>query len=131
VHELVASGKVRAILMEPIPATFQKLAATGVKEVDIETLSVPSLTLETLIAQNGIGRIGFLQVDTKGYDAEVVRMALRLAAPPPFINFDNVHLPGGPGLNQLFEQLKAAGYSWVDDKWNTLAIHQSAAQAFR
>ena len=183
VHELVASGKVRAILMEPIPATFQKLAATydgtanvtlvqaavgdrdgslnlfkvkegatsieacwafqlasfdkqhlvkhGVKEVDIETLAVPSLTLETLIAQNGIGRIGFLQVDTEGYDAEVVRMALRLAAPPPFINFENVHLAGGPGLDQLFEQLTAAGYSWVHDKWNTLAIHQSAVATLR
>jgi hypothetical protein len=75
-------------------------------------------------------QIGFLQVDTEGYDAEVVRMAMQLESPPAYINFENVHLPGGPGLDALFEQLKAAGYLWIHDKWNTLAVHRSASAAW-
>jgi FkbM family methyltransferase len=183
VHSLLMTSKISAILLEPIPTSFQKLQTSyrgatnvilvqaaiadydgtlnlfkvvdgaqsidafwaaqlasfnkthllqhGVQENEIQSVSVPCLTLESLIQRNGVDRIGFLQVDTEGYDGQVVKMALRLAYPPPFIYFENVHISDVADLDNLFNELRVGGYSWVHDKWNTLAIHRSAGESLR
>ena len=177
VHGLVASGKIPAVLLEPISPVFQRLEQAykgvpnltlvqaaigdsdgqlvlykvkqgghsidpfwaaqiasfdkqhlikhGVEESEIEEVTVPCLTLETLMSRWAVRKIGFLQIDAEGYDAEIVRMALRLDSPPEFINFENVHLSEGSAIDDLFCELSAAGYSWMHDKWNTLALQQS------
>lgn len=106
-------------------ASFDRshLLRHGVSTEEIECVRVPSMTLSSLIAQHGISQIDLLQVDTEGFDAEVVGMSLRLPVLPECINFENVHLKPDTAA-ELFSSLKAHGYVWTHDAWNTLAVHQ-------
>lgn len=110
-------------------ASFNRahLVAHGVPDHEIEAVQVPSLTLKTLISQHGMAKIDLLQIDTEGFDAEVVKMALDLPAPPDVINFENVHLTPD-ATDEVFNRLKKSGYVWTHDKWDTLAIHQGLVE---
>ena len=104
-------------------ASFDKkhLLKHGVAESEIERVSVQCLTLASLLEQNGLKHIDVLQIDTEGFDAEIVTMALDLPTPPECIYFENIHLDDLK-ISAVFEKLNAKGYVWTHDHWNTLAI---------
>jgi FkbM family methyltransferase len=106
-------------------ASFDRahLVRHGVIDEEIEAVSVPCLTLQSLMKKYGIGAIDVLQVDTEGFDAEVVTMALELPQPPDCIYFENVHL-NPIVMDKLFGKLSERGYRWTHDKWNTLAVNK-------
>jgi FkbM family methyltransferase len=95
-----------------------------VQPQDIESVTVPCLTLKSLLARFDLHRMDVLQVDTEGFDAEVVKMALNLDTPPGCINFENIHL-NLETKAALYDQLTRKGYVYSHDKFNTLALHQS------
>jgi FkbM family methyltransferase len=105
-------------------ASFNKLHLLrhGVPADEIDEVTVPCLTLQSLVEQFGLERIDILQIDTEGFDAEIVNMSLDLPFVPECINFENVHLQP-KAIQQVFERLKECGYVWTHDKWNTLALH--------
>jgi hypothetical protein len=84
---------------------------------------VPCLTLSSLITRYQFDKIDILQVDTEGYDAEIVGMALRLPVLPEWINFESAHLDERK-TRELFSRLEAHGYRWTHNYWNTLAVHE-------
>ena len=181
VHQFIRQGRLPAVLVEPIEASFQKLRSayagvpnvmtvhaalagkTGtvdlyavragaasvdafwaaqltsfdkahllrhrVAEEDVVTVQVQAVTLQDLMRQTGLQSIGFLQVDTEGFDGEIVNMALALERTPSFINFENVHLPSNE-RDALFARLTASGYVWSHDRWNTLAVHARVIDAW-
>ena len=98
-----------------------------VKEADIETVTVPSLSLKSLLARYQLGKIDLLQIDTEGFDAEVVKMALNLEAIPGCINFENIHLTLAAKA-ELYDLLMRRGYSFSHDKYNSLAVHRDTLE---
>jgi len=94
-----------------------------VPENEIETVTVPCLTLGTLLKNHGLANIDILQIDTEGFDAEIVKMALQLPAIPAAINFENIHLSLA-AKDELYELLTGRGYLFTHDKYNTLALHR-------
>jgi len=175
VHGFIKNSSLRALVVEPVPQTFEKLRKTyenvstvtaaqvaigttdgsvtmfkvkdgahsidpnwshqlasfnrehlllhGVPEDEIQPITVPSLTLRSLLARFNFDGVDVLQVDTEGFDAEVVRMALELVEPPECINFENLHLTAGAKA-ELFPLLESKGYLWTHDRWNTLAVQE-------
>lgn len=90
---------------------------------EIEEVRVPAVTLSTLIDSVGVSSIDVLQIDTEGFDGEVVKMALGLESPPECINFENTHL-SATVADDVFSLLESRGYVWTHDEWNTLALRK-------
>jgi len=110
-------------------ASFQKahLIKHGLPEGEIEAVKVPCLTLSSLMTRCGFNRIDVLSVDTEGFDADIVEMALQLPEVPECINFENIHLKPETVPN-LFNMLRENGYVWTHDNWNTMALHAKLLQ---
>ena len=107
-------------------ASFSRahLERLGIKPDQIERITVPCRSLSSLVAELGLTKIDLLQIDTEGFDAAVVRMALKLPMRPDCINFEHAHLRMDD-RQPLFEILKAHGYLLGYDAWNILALRTS------
>jgi FkbM family methyltransferase len=106
-------------------ASFDRghLLRHDVSSDDIEMVRVPCLTLSSLMKRYQFDKIDILQVDTEGFDAEIVGMALRLPVLPEWINFETFHLDADE-TTDIFSRLQAHGYRWTHNYWNTLAVHE-------
>jgi FkbM family methyltransferase len=104
-------------------ASFSRahLVHLGIKPDQIERITVPCRSLSSLVAELGLTKINLLQIDTEGFDATVVRMALKLLIRPDCINFEHAHLRM-EDRQPLFDLLKANGYLLGYDAWNILAL---------
>ena len=111
-------------------ASFYKehLIRYGVAEADILPTTVPSLSLQTLLTSQKIADIDLLQIDTEGYDAEIVRMALDLPVLPKAINFEKKQLDTTT-MADVHDRLQQKGYLLVYDEMNTLAVLESVERA--
>ena len=107
----------------------QHLVWHGVDLHELEEVSVQAITLDTLVSEYNIDSIGLLQIDTEGFDAEIVRMALKQSVPPKMINFESSHLRGD-NAKRLFEELQDQSYVWVHSGWDTFAVHGSLAEGW-
>lgn len=107
-------------------SSFSKehLRKNGVKERHIRAITVPTFSLPDLVESENFQSIDLLQVDTEGFDAEIVEMALKLASPPRWINFEHLHIPK-PRRVRLCALLKKAGYRWIHSSWDTFAWSDS------
>ena len=93
----------------------------------IETLRVPTLSLETLVAKHKIDHIDLLQVDTEGFDYEILKMLWATSLRPPIINFESAHLSRSDKL-ACAEMLKRDGYRYLNvGRFDTLAVRQPEA----
>jgi FkbM family methyltransferase len=110
-------------------ASFSRkhLVHHGKKSREIEQIKVPCRTLSSLIAELGLSRIHLLQIDAEGFDAAVVRMALKLPVLPDCINFEHIHL-ATRDRRPLFDLLKTNGYLLGYDEWNILAMQQAVME---
>lgn len=105
-------------------ASFDKthLLRHSINESDIEQVRVPCLTLKSLLAKAGFSKIDILQIDTEGFDSEVVRMALALDPIPGCIHFEHTNLDA-EAKAALYDSLTRRGYFCSHDRDNTLAVH--------
>jgi len=106
-------------------ASFDKnhLLKHGVSDEEIEKCQIKCITMEELSQTLPGEKIDVLQIDTEGYDAKVVEMALQLKNHPSAIYFEFVHI-GHLELQDIFQKLNRAGYVWSYDKNNVLCLHQ-------
>jgi FkbM family methyltransferase len=129
----VKSENVKSVSLDWAPqlASFDKahLIRHGILDDEIEEVLVPALTLKSLLSKYEINSVNILQIDTEGFDGEVVKMALDLPCKPECINFENLHLTADD-LGDVFGRLEAHGYVWTHDRWNTLAVSQAAIQTW-
>jgi len=63
----------------------------GIKSM-IEAEEVPCMTFATLFRQTGVQHVDMLQVDTEGYDAEILRLYDIPARQPAIVRFEHKHL---------------------------------------
>lgn len=100
-NEVVSLFRFRADA--PVPdwahgmATFNEAKIRGLArhwDVDrwVNEERVQGVTFDQLVGQHQIDAITLLQVDTEGFDLEVIRMALGSGKLPALINFEHVNL---------------------------------------
>ena len=115
-------GRWKNSIWAPQWASFSRdhLIRHGVAQDEIVSIMVATMPLAGLISEVGFFP-HFLMIDTEGYDANIVRMAIGLSQQPRFICFEHLHINPGD-LGGLYEELGLAGYGWLHDRMNSLAI---------
>ena len=89
---------------------------------------IPAITLPALLAKHGLARPNLLQIDTEGFDFEVIKM-IDWGNPPDLIHYETVHL-SVPDRRASWDLLRAHGYRlFSTNSYNTLAIRSGDSGA--
>lgn len=91
-------------------------AASLITEEKVECISP-----ETLITRYNLDRIDWLQIDTEGYDYEIIKMFNIEKTKPCVIVYENLHLPEEQ-KKECREMLEKNGYRCRDFGPNSLAV---------
>jgi FkbM family methyltransferase len=86
----------------------------------IRSVEVPTLTVPSLLARHGVAQVDILQVDTEGFDYEVIRMVLAARVEPSLIRYEHLHLPVST-RRACAELLAERGYRLHRDGIDTIA----------
>lgn len=107
-------------------ASFAKehLLKHSIKEEDIEEETVPCQPLMRLIAENNLDTIDYLQIDTEGFDHEVIKMLDLQIVKPAIIKFEKVHTPATEFVS-IQKKLESHGYQIIDDTRDAIAVLKS------
>jgi FkbM family methyltransferase len=94
----------------------------------VEEVTVPMLTVASLLEKHGISEVGLLQIDTEGFDCRIVESALRSGVHPGIINYEHIHVHA---IQQAAckRLLLEHGYDFVDVGIDTLAVRRERATA--
>jgi FkbM family methyltransferase len=89
----------------------------------VEEVTVPVLTLTSLLRKHGMSEVGLLQIDTEGFDCRIVESAMRAGVRPDIINYEHnhVHAIEQAACKRL---LSEHGYDFVDVGIDTLAVRR-------
>lgn len=87
-------------------------------ETNIVVDQVPCMTFRQLVEQNGVEQIDLLQVDTEGYDYQILRTIDFSCTTPRHINYERIHLHGDEAACRRL--LLGRGYSLHDHGQDTL-----------
>jgi FkbM family methyltransferase len=87
----------------------------------IATIEVPTLTFESLCRGQGIERVDLVQIDTEGYDYEVIRQIDLDKVRPAFILFEHYHLRSDE-RDACQSYLESHGYRSISNFMDTVAI---------
>lgn len=91
-------------------------------EAAIETLTVPVLTVDALLAREPVAADPIvLQIDTEGHDLEVLRSAEAAGVMPPIIAYEHKHL-SLPDQESARALLAARGYTFFTNENDTVAF---------
>ena len=86
---------------------------------------VPALTISTLLARHGVDRLDFLQIDTEGFDFEIIKRIDFERVVPRLLHFEHVHLSEQDRL-ACWTLLRKRGYGlFATDGINTLAVEET------
>jgi len=109
---------VRSFLLKAMPGFF---AHNDVKNY-IDAISVPGVTVNTLLKENNVHRIHFVQIDAEGFDAKIVSMLLesQLCTMPELIHFESKNI-AKEEKNILFNRLFKDGYKIHNAGGDTVA----------
>jgi len=92
----------------------------------IEEVQVPTITVNTLLQKHRLPEITLLQIDTEGYDFEILKMFFAAHIFPEIVNFERVHLPFRNQQESRYQLIKH-GYRFVDVGIDTLAIRAGSS----
>ena len=87
----------------------------------IREIRVPGLTLSTLISKHHISSISLLQIDTEGYDCDIMSMIDWTIIRPSIINFEHIHC-SLDAKERCYGLLTEHGYQLHESNWDTLAL---------
>jgi hypothetical protein len=90
-------------------------------ESRISTIDVPTLTFESLCEAHGIRKIDLVQIDTEGYDYEVVKQIDLEKHEPAIVLYEHYHLQ--PEEREACElHLENHGYRSISNFFDTLSV---------
>jgi FkbM family methyltransferase len=92
----------------------------------IEPVTVPAMRLETLLRKHEIGRLDWLQLDTEGFDFEILKMLWETPFRPTVIGFESLHLSRADKI-ACAAMLRREGYRYVTVDRDTVAICERAS----
>jgi FkbM family methyltransferase len=91
----------------------------------ITTKTVKCLTLRSVIQQSSLHEIDMLQIDTEGYDYEIIKMAFSAGVFPAILAFEWQHLDP-PTMRACRCDLIKYGYRWLLSKGDVVAMKEAA-----
>jgi hypothetical protein len=86
----------------------------------IETVMIPSLTVQTLLSKHNVQKIDLLVIDTMGFDFEILKMFPFDLLKPAVIHFEHNHLSSDDQMACL-DLLINQGYSLAKVAVDTIA----------
>lgn len=89
----------------------------------VEPVLVPTMSIKSLRKKHGLAAIDLLQVDTEGFDFEVIKMTLTAGLRPQVINYEHAHLSRAH-QHECRELLAAKGYRYISLGKDTLATRE-------
>lgn len=104
-------------------ASFNKehLINNSVKECDLIAEVVACTSLSKVIAEHRLLELDYLQIDTEGFDDEIIKMIDFNLVKPKLIKFESVHLSSEKKLSTL-ALLKSQGYKIIDERRDMIAL---------
>ena len=96
---------------------------------EIEELQVPTLSAASLLAKHGIVELDLLQIDTEGFDYEIIKMFLNTGVKPAIISFESACLDFKT-LCECMNLLTSNGYRLLTIGIDTIACRQEDDDAF-
>ncbi len=94
----------------------------------VATMDVPCATFEELCERHRLGKIDVIQIDTEGYDHEVLRGIDFARHHPGLVMFEHLHLDGDTRAASV-DLLRREGYETVSDHMDTMGLHRSEVAA--
>ena len=96
--------------------TAKHFGGIGSKMVRAKTM-----TVQSLVKKHGIGKVTLLQIDTEGFDYQIIKQFFELGLFPTYLHFESLHL-GRKEMEECRDSLGRNGSSWVESTVNTLAV---------
>ncbi len=102
----------------------------GVSRSEIERFEVPTASLDDLVRKHGVRELDVLQVDTEGYEREVLETLTLTSCCPLLIQFEHGHMKPS-ALRAVFNRLSHAGYAMLygGRQIDSLACHRTALES--
>lgn len=91
-------------------------------ESRIEPIEVPTITFDDLCRQTGIDRLDVVQIDTEGYDYEIIKLIDLKRLTPTMLMYEHIHL-SPEDQTECEGLLMAHDYEIFFDVMNTMALH--------
>lgn len=130
------AGFNRDILVKSINSGFVASCAAkeGIEVPDsiddcIDEVIIPVYSASTLLKKFKIDKVNFLQIDTEGFDFEIMKIFKIEDLNPEIIVFENTHLTQ-EDKNKAFQYLLSSGYRYKNFGGNTLAYHNSLSEEY-
>ena len=95
----------------------------------IKSLTVPALSFSTLLQKHGVARVDILQIDTEGFDYEILKMIDFAKVRPALIHFENNFLTAAE-MTDCNRMLAGHGYRLLTLGIDSLAYQQAANEHF-
>lgn len=104
-------------------ASFNKdhLFSNGIPESDLISESVACTSLTQLVKDHDLFGLDYLQIDTEGFDDEIIKMIDFSIVKPKLIKFESVHLSKSQ-KHSTIGLLNAQGYKIIDERRDMLAL---------
>jgi FkbM family methyltransferase len=99
----------------------EHLTVHGVRPENISVETVRALTLRSLLTKYSVKELDILQIDTEGFDWEIIKHALSEGIEPLILHFENCNLTPGDKLESR-RQLSLHGYLLTETITDTLAV---------
>lgn len=91
-------------------------------EENLKEIDVPTYTFQQVFKTKGIGDVLLLQVDTEGYDFELIRQITSQGVLPRLIQYEHKHLSFSD-QSECRTMLSRLGYSFLTKPEDTIAIY--------
>lgn len=93
-------------------------------EALIESFNVPSFSVQDVLEQNNLCDLDLLQIDTEGFDAEIIKMLPLEKIKPSIINFEILNL-SMEDKNSVYTILMDNGYYLSESIVDCVAYHKT------
>ena len=90
----------------------------------VATIEVKCATFEELCERHRLGKLDVVQIDTEGYDHEVLRGIDFARHQPGLVMFEHLHLDAATHAASL-DLLHGQGYETASDHMDTMGLHRS------
>ena len=108
---LASSNKHNEVYELSIASSNPEITARqlGVNSNSLEEIKVATSTLDAMVSKYELSNLGVLQIDTEGYDWEVLKTLDLNKTRPSIIQFEHGHMKPEI-LDEIFQALQKAGY---------------------
>jgi FkbM family methyltransferase len=90
-------------------------------EKHLEAITVPTMTMGSLLTKHQMADVSLLQIDTEGFDYQIIRLTFAASCYPAIINYENLNLSL---LDRLacHRLLASKQYQFIDVGPDTIAV---------